>query len=190
MELSSYLTEGLVVFKDSSKLHKIANKIEQRSTASSAEIDIVVSKLRAVANVFKSVEEKYKESPEEAKKEYDILKKKYVDFIDMLNSQTFSVALKSIGGLGIVSAAVLAGYKGIDLLSKDKQSIIVDAKVNSVVNGLITGGAAATAIGITEMFKKIFSTNADELFEKTRKALFTLEKVENMKKINKVGTDV
>jgi len=190
MELTSYLTEGLVAFKDSLRLTKIANKIEQRSTMSNPEIDIVVSKLRAIASIFQAVEKKYKEDPQSAKEEYAILKKKYSDFVDIINKKSFTLALKSIGGLGIIAAAVLVGYKNLDLLGNQKQSIVMDAKVNSIVNGLAAGGAAATAIGITEMFKKLFHNNADELFEKTRSALFTLEKVEGMKKIEKVGTDV
>lgn len=197
MKINSYLTEGITFFKDSARLKKIADKIEKSSKYSSAEVGIVVSKLRGIATIFQDLETSYKttQSPEgkaKIKQSYEAARAKYSSFIKMINREGFAKVLKTSIDLGIVSAAVLVGYKNIDIYKQKEETpetmpnIKNELKLQSVINGAIAGASAATAIGFTMLFKKLFVNKGDELYNRTKEALSTLERAEKMENVKKV----
>lgn len=200
LSIKNYLSEGIVFFKDSKRLKNIALKIEKTSKYSSAEVGIVVSKIRGIASIFENLENSFakaenQEDKEKIKLEFNTAKAKYTSFIKMINREGFAKALKASIDLGIISAAVFIGYKNIDIY-KQKQdnpnllpNVKVELKTQSVINGAITGASAASAIGFTMLFKKMFSNKGDDLYNKAKEALSVLERAEKMTEIKKVGND-
>lgn len=191
------INEGIVFFKDSVRLKKIADKIEKTSKLSSAEVGIVVSKLRGIALIFQDIEGAFKsaqsaEEKEKIKKDYEAAKAKYSSFIRMINREGFAKALKASIDLAIIGAAILVGYKNLDIYKEKQENPALlpnlknEVKIQSVVNGAIMGASAATAIGFTMLFKKLFINKGDELYNRTKEALSTLEKAERMETVKKV----
>lgn len=201
MHIQDYLSEGISFFKDSKRLKSIADKIEKTSKYSSAEVSIVISKLRGIAAIFEKIENAYKtaktaEDKEKINSDYEAARTKYSSFIKMMNRENFTKALKASLDLGIIGAAVFLGYKNIDNYAQKIETpdivpnVRTELKVQGIINGALMGATTATAIGFTMLFKKLFSNKGDELYNKTRDALFALEKAEKMKDIKKVEKDI
>ena len=115
IDAQNKLNEGIVLLKDSSRLEKLARKINAKAMLVKDEKSQKVlydfaRKLMAIAPEFRQLETDYKDAkPEERKAikvRYKHLETKYIDFVKQINNETFINALKATG-ISVLSIAAL-----------------------------------------------------------------------------------
>jgi len=117
IDAQNKLDEGIVLLKNSSRLEKLARKINAKAmlvkdAKSKKMLNDFAGKVMLIAPEFRQLETDYRDSksPEERKTiktKYRHLEKKYIDFVHRINNETFISALKTTG-ISVLSLAVLA----------------------------------------------------------------------------------
>ena len=106
------LEEGLVFFKNSKRLTKLAFKMDKKSNKAKnpvyrEELQKLSTKMKEAAKDFEVLENKYKAArgsdKKKVKEEFAGLKKNYSDLVSMVNKETVRKAILSVG-LGALTA--------------------------------------------------------------------------------------
>lgn len=137
-----YLEEGIVFFKNSSKLKRLLKslskkheKLVKKSDMSNAKaLSVLITELTKVTVKFESVEQKYKDvkgkdEKKNVKAEYTALEKEFKKLIDVARKDSTKKALIAVGGLAVVVGILAAGIFGLQSL---QTSGVLDNAVENV----------------------------------------------------------
>lgn len=106
----TYLTEGIRFFKNSKKMYKLANKIQQveegKHELSERILDIAIK----MESIEKSFSIATKIDKDKIRQKYRALSVKYSELINHINNEETLRYLKNIGALSSVLLATLGGY--------------------------------------------------------------------------------
>jgi len=191
-----YLSEGIVFFKNSSKLkalYKTMNrkveklKVKGKYTEEIKTISELMEKIQEIVGKFESVEDKYKsektkEQKEAIKQEYKNLEKDFNDLLAIAKQERNKKILLAVGLIGIVVAILLIGAIGLSYLEQagstltlagtniksrvEKMSMLKDIQGMSIANDPALNSAAKNVAGA------VGGAYYDTLIKQTNNALF------------------
>ena len=111
-EDTEVLEEGLKFFKVSTRLYKLANKIDIKAKRKDKkELFGLVKKVNHLADKFEHAEDLYEIGRKtEAKVEYKKLISKYNEVLKMMKKSEITSALKAVGGTAVTIASMTVPY--------------------------------------------------------------------------------
>lgn len=108
------IEEGLKFFKASTRLYKLANKLERKAKQNPSVIN-TAQKINRLANKFEYAEDLYEVGrKEEAKSYYKELKNNYTDLLKILRKEEVREALKKAGVLSLSIAGMIIPYVALN----------------------------------------------------------------------------
>lgn len=149
------ITEGIRFFKDSKKLLKLALKIESKYLKAKDEdtksnLKQVIEKINFAASAFENLENRYPKDKKNVRKEYNDLRKNYMELFDFIRKQNIKKALVSVGIFAAVSAAILLSIDKLDKFLIDNNIMMVHDK-----NGFPGISTTYTNAGLRKMVAEI-----------------------------------
>jgi hypothetical protein len=154
-----YLSEGIVFFKNSSKIKRLAKIIERKrekmmtkgDLATAKELKPVVEESLKVAIAFEHIERmfkeaKTKEAKTEARAKYKVAEQKFKNLLKIIKKEDTKKALAVTGSLVAVAAIIMAG--GIGIQSLNSSGVLSSALTNigSRINKVKVGATPDVAL--------------------------------------------
>lgn len=125
LEITETLNEGIVFFKNSNKIKKLIDTIENKTQRIEEEdkrkiINSLLNKLENLKNKFEIMEKAYYSTKDKKtlKKEYKEVQKEFTELLELGNKEQIKSLLKNIGVYGIMVASMIVPYKFIDTLTR------------------------------------------------------------------------
>lgn len=186
-----YLEEGIVFFKNSTKMKRLSKNLSNKReklikksdmenakalSALITEIDTIVKKFEAVEQKFKQA--KGKEAKGNIKQEYKNLEKEFKKLLKVARKDSTKKALIAVGGLAIVAGVIAAGIFGLQSLETtgvlDNAGANVDARLRKA--NLINTTQTTGSDGVQEIIGKTGQRVAgsfvyDQIIKSTNKDL-------------------
>jgi hypothetical protein len=152
------LEEGIVFFKNSKKMKKLAGTILQKSQFieddnEKKQIISLVNKINKLADKFESLEQMYKtrrligKTPQEIKQQYKTLETEYADLVAIAKKEQTKTILKNINAYAIMVASMIIPTILIGKLSKQFGSINPITH-NKELNPFLRAGVYMTTAGV------------------------------------------
>jgi hypothetical protein len=121
------IEEGLVFFKNSKRLEKIASTIEIKSKVSYSQMKVVTDKIREIARLFREIEMAYKnangrEEKKAIKEKYNNLKNKYADFLRIINTEDVMNFIKKFSLSAVFIGCLILMLKGVYEYQQDVEA--------------------------------------------------------------------
>jgi len=170
-----YLAEGLVFFKKSKRLMRLADVLEKKNEKKDlGGTKRIIRLTRKVALMYQETERKNKSKDKverkEAKAEYKKIGKDFSDILDELKRKEVRSTLKAAGAISVIVAIVLlitSGYlQQLDIFNKGSEGR-ADFKAHSYGNQLPKVGADADELASEKMDMKDSAKAAKEAKEAT-----------------------
>jgi len=149
-----YLAEGLVFFKKSKRLNRLADVLEKKNEKKNlGGMKRIINSTRKVAVMYQKVEQKNKSKDKverkEAKSEYKKIGRDFSDILDELKRKEIKTTLKAIGGISVIVAIVLlitSGYlQQLDIFNSGKDDFTKLDKAD-----ILSRQKASKAIGMDQ----------------------------------------
>ena len=149
-----YLAEGLVFFKKSKRLNRLADVLEKKNEKKNlGGMKRIINSTRKVAVMYQKVEQKNKSKDKverkEAKAEYKKIGRDFSDILDELKRKEIKTTLKAIGGISVIVAIVLlitSGYlQQLDIFNSGKDDFTKLDKAD-----ILSRQKASKAIGMDQ----------------------------------------
>lgn len=129
---SSFLTEealaeGLVFFKNSKRLEKVASIIEIKSKVAYPQMKVVTEKIREIARLFREIEIAYKnasgrEEKKAVKEKYNKLKERYSEFLKIINTEDIMNVVKKFSLSAVFIGCLMLMLKGVYEYQQDVEA--------------------------------------------------------------------
>ena len=142
------INEGLVFFKDSKRLKKLAQNISTSAIKASGnkgyeEVKEIVVKIEEIAQEFEELEKKYRQKTAEErlelKKDYNLLKNNYRELILIINNQTYRALARTGFNFALIAAPLVFAFAQVHSLKNS-----VDVSIGTSTR--IASGAGAETI--------------------------------------------
>lgn len=130
------ITEGLKYFKTSTRLYKLALKLEKRAKKNPQMLE-AAKKVNALANKFEYIEDLYETGKkEEAKAQYKDLCNKYIDIIKLLKKTEVKDALRAAGSLSITVASMCVPYLAMQRFFPNLALTAINGAAGETISGM------------------------------------------------------
>lgn len=130
------ITEGIKYFKTSSRLYKLALKLERRAKKNPQMLE-TAKKVNALANKFEYIEDLYEVGKkEEAKAQYKDLCNKYIDVIRLLKKTEVKEALKTAGSLSLTVASMCIPYLAMQHFFPSLTLTAINGTAGETISGM------------------------------------------------------
>jgi len=108
----SFLVEGIVFFKTSTKLTSLIKKIERKAKKGTDVVGVekVLKQMKDIRDQFLKIEQAYAnklESKDKLKKDYDLLTLKYSALLNILKDSTTIKILKGLGLAAVIAVSII-----------------------------------------------------------------------------------
>jgi hypothetical protein len=151
MTINDLLTEGLVFFKDSKKLYKLAIKLENKyrkitDLQTKRILKETIEKIKSAGEQFIKLETRYRNDKYIVRQEYKELRRQYEEIFSYIKKENIKKVLISVGVFGAITAGIAVSIDKLDKFLIDNNVVISHEAGNFIsTNPTIVGSKKMVA---------------------------------------------